>query len=302
MNTISAFEKDIELQPEFIENFVSLKQLSMTRQKSGIICGTGDSFSSALLCEIFSNFKIKAFDPLDLLKNRMIAKGKELYLISISGNTSSNIKLAKSVKNTIAVTANANSRLGKACKKIINLRFRSSGIFTSGSISFLASTLTCISLVSRIKITNAHTLLAKAKKVSKGIHLKGKVFLLGNLHTFPIAMFAAAKLYEILGLDAHYERIEQFSHMGLFSANHGDTVIIFEEKNSYNSKLKANLKKCGLKVIIVEPPASSKLGNVIFFTFVVELIALYHAKKKKLEECFFVTAKNLRNASSEMIY
>ena len=66
--------------------------------------------------------------------------------------------------------------------------------------------------------------------------------------------------------------------------------------------MKTNLKKCGLKVIIVEPPTSTKLGNVIFFTFVVELIALYHAKKKKLEECFFVTAKNLRNASSEMIY
>ena len=69
----------------------------------------------------------------------------------------------------------------------------------------------------------------KKAKVSK------RIFVLGNLFTFPLAMYCAAKFYEILGYDAHYSRIEQFSHMELFSAQKGDTVIIFEmakEKNS----------------------------------------------------------------------
>ena len=117
MKTISALEKDIEFQLEFIENFVPLKPILEHNQERAIICGTGDSYVAALVCEIFSNFKVKAFDPLDLLKNRKLMIGKDLYLISISGNTISNVKLAKIQKNTIAITSNPTSKLGKACKK-----------------------------------------------------------------------------------------------------------------------------------------------------------------------------------------
>ena len=230
MTTISAFKNDIEFQTKFIENFIPFKPISISRQKRTIICGTGDSFAAALLCEAFSDFRVRAFDPLDLLKNKRIVRGKELYLISISGNTLSNIKLARKGQMTIAVTSNPKSKLAKTCKKTIVLRYKNSGIFTSGSISFVASALTCISLVSKVKIKNAAKMLAKAQKVATGIRLSSRIFLLGNLYTFPIAMFGAAKLYEILGLDAHYERIEQFSHTGLFSTNRGDTIIIFEEK------------------------------------------------------------------------
>ena len=158
MSTIVAFEKEIKLQVSFVQNFVSQKQLSIPKQKQAIFCGTGDSFVSAQLAEVFSNFKSRAFDPLDLLKNKKLAKNKDLYLISISGNTVSNIKLAKAAKNTVAVTSHKQSRLVNACKKLILLQYPNSGIFTAGSISFLASALTCISLVSKIKIRNVSKL------------------------------------------------------------------------------------------------------------------------------------------------
>jgi glucosamine 6-phosphate synthetase-like amidotransferase/phosphosugar isomerase protein len=216
MSTIAAFEKEIKLQVRFVQNFVSQRQLSIPKQKQTIFCGTGDSFVSAQLAEVFSGFRARACDPLDLLKNKRLAKDKDLYMISISGNTVSNIKLAKAVKNTVAVTAYKQSRLVNACKKLILLQYPNSGIFTAGSISFLASALTCISLVSKIKIRNVSKLYKKADTQSRKIRLRGKVFLLGNMHTFPVAMFGAAKIYEAAGLDAHYERIEQFSHMGLF--------------------------------------------------------------------------------------
>jgi glucosamine--fructose-6-phosphate aminotransferase (isomerizing) len=302
MSTIAAFEKEIKLQVRFAQNFVSQKQLSIPKQKQAIFCGTGDSFVSAQLVEVFSNFRARAFDPLDLVKNKKLAENKDLYIISISGNTISNIKLAKSVKNTIAVTAHRQSRLVNACKKLIFLQYPNSGIFTAGSISFLASALTCISLVSKIKIESVSKLYKKAEAQSKKIRLRGKVFLLGNLHTFPVAMFGVAKIYETVGLDAHYERIEQFSHMGLFSAKKGDTVIIFEEKNKYNSKLASNLKKYGLNVVQLQPNTKNVQETVLFFIFASELIALYHAKKKNQKDCFFVTAKKLRKASSSMIY
>ncbi|MBI3253238.1 MAG: SIS domain-containing protein, partial [Nitrosopumilales archaeon] len=83
------------------------------------------------------------------------------------------------------------------------------------------------------------------------IKIKNNVFLLGNQHTFPVAMYGAAKLYERLGTTAHYERIEQFSHMGLFCAKKGDTVIIFEKKNKHNLQLVKNLRKIGLNAILV---------------------------------------------------
>ncbi len=58
---------------------------------------------------------------------------------------------------------------------------------------------------------------AKKSRVTK------RIFVLGNLHTFPIAMYCAAKFYEVLGYNVQYSKIEQFSHMELFSAKTGDT-------------------------------------------------------------------------------
>ena len=117
MSTIAAFEKEIKLQVSFVQNFVSQKQLSIAKQKQTIFCGTGDSFVSAQLTEVFSDFRARAFDPLDLLKNKKLSKNKKLYLVSISGNTVSNIKLAKTLQNTTAVTANPQSGLARGCKK-----------------------------------------------------------------------------------------------------------------------------------------------------------------------------------------
>ncbi len=302
MSTIAAFEKEIAMQLDFLKRFVPQKQLSGIQQRKAIFCGTGDSFASALLAEVFSNFQARAHDPLDLVKNMKLVKGGDLYVVSISGNTISNIRLAKRSKKTTAITANPQSRLAEACNKILPLKFRSTGIVTSGSISFLASALTCVSLVSRCKIHNPSKLYGKAQEVAKKVNLHGSVYVLGNLHTYPIAMFCAAKLYEVLGTNAHYERIEQFSHMGLFSCHSGDTVIIFEDENLYNKKLIKHLKDCGLRTIRISIPSKNILEKVLFLIFVSELIALYLAKRKKMKKCYFIQAKKLRNASSAMIY
>ena len=87
MNTITAFEKDIFFQIGFLEQFKPKKVLTSLQQKNTIFCGTGDSYAAALLGESFSNYAIRAADPLDLIKNPEIPKNNHLYLISISGNT-----------------------------------------------------------------------------------------------------------------------------------------------------------------------------------------------------------------------
>jgi DNA-binding MurR/RpiR family transcriptional regulator len=302
MNTITAFENDIILQIPFLQKMKLQKQLSEKKQNGTIFCGTGDSFAASLLAEAFSNFRVKASDPLDLLKNTSIIKNNDVYLISVSGNTISNINVAKNSRHSIAITSNDKSKLAKACSNHIILNYPSSGVFTSGSIGFLSSALTAVSLVSKIKVRGILELYQKASLESKKIKLGKKIYILGNMYTFPVAMYCAAKFYEILGSDVHYERIEQFLHMGLFSTKRGDTVIIFEGKNPHTSKITKNLKRIGLRVYQPNPNTKDRISQVIFFTFFSQLTPLFYAKKNHQKECYFMKAKKLRNASSNMIY
>jgi fructoselysine-6-P-deglycase FrlB-like protein len=164
----------------------------------------------------------------------------------------------------------------------------------------LESALTCISLVKKITVPDG-MIFQKAKSDAKKVKLSKRIFVLGNMFTFPVAMYCAAKFYEVLGYDAHYCRIEQFSHMELFSAKKGDTVVIFEEKNNHNQQLGKYLTKTGMNVVHPDMPFK-KLDQVIFCMFFSQMIALYEAKKKKMKECNFVVAKNIRNVSNQMIY
>ena len=128
-----------------------------------------------------------------------------------------------------------------------------------------------------------------------------RIFILGNMHTFPLAMYCAAKFYEILGYDVHYCRIEQFSHMELFSAKKGDTVIIFDDKNPHVRQLGKNLKKMGINLIHPDIP-SEKLSQILYCIFLSQMIPLNEAKKKKRKDCHFIVAKKIRNVSNRMIY
>ena len=301
MNTIEAYEKDIELQLDFLKLFRKQKILSFNQQKNTIFSGSGDSLASAMLAESFSGGVVKAMDPLDLYKNKRLAKSNHIYFVSISGNTIINIKVAKIAKRSTAITSKPESRLARAPDETILLTAPSSEIFTAGSISFLESALICVSLVKKIAIPKNSKLFSKAKADAKKSKISKRIFILGNLFTFPLAMYCAAKFYEILGYDAHYCKIEQFSHMELFSVQKGDTVIIFEEKNSYNKQLGKNLKKIGINVIHHSMP-SAKISQMIYCIFFSQLIALFEAKKKRKKDCHFVTAKKIRNVSNQMIY
>lgn len=300
MNSIEAYENDIKLQLDFLKSFKKQKPLSIPNQKNIIFSGSGDSLVSSMLAESFSDGLVKAMDPLDLYQNNSLAKSKQIYFVSISGNTITNIKVAKIAKKAVAITSQPQSRLAKASNRTILLNSPNSGIFTAGSISFLESALTCISLVSNIKIPNV-SLFRKAAASAKKAKLSKRIFVLGNLYTFPIAMYCAAKFYEILGYDVHYSRMEQFSHMELFSAKKGDTVIIFEEKNPHTKQLGENLKNVGINVVHPDVP-KEKLSQVIFCVFFSQLISLSEAKRVNKKECHFVTAEKIRDVSNRMIY
>lgn len=301
MNSIDAYEKDINLQSYFLKYFMPQKPLSQNQQKNVYFSGSGDSLVSSMLAESFSNGIIKAIDPLDLYRNKPLAKSKYVYFVSISGNTITNVNVAKIVKRAIAITSQSKSRLAKASDKVILLSSPNNGVFTAGSISFLESALTCISLTQKISLPKNNQLFLKAKFDAKKAKISQRIFVLGNQFTYPLAMYCAAKFYEVLGYDVHYSHIEQFSHMELFSTKKGDTVIIFEEKNPHNKQLGKNLKKIGINVVHPSVP-SEKIHQMLYCTFFSQLLSLYEARKKKKKECHFVTAKKIRNVSNQMIY
>ena len=55
MNSIEAYEKDIELQLDFLKLFRKQRPLSQNQQKNTLFSGSGDSLISAMLAESFSN-------------------------------------------------------------------------------------------------------------------------------------------------------------------------------------------------------------------------------------------------------
>lgn len=301
MKTVEAFKADIFLQPKFLKAFRGVACLSDKTLKRCVFCGTGDSLAAAMLAEAFSEYRARSLDPLDVIKNKKLLKGKKAYFVSISGNTISNVKAAHLAESATAITKNQFSKLAKACDEVIVLPHRDSGVVTSGSIGFLSSALTCVSLVKKFKIKNPQKLFSLAQMAAKKITLKNRVFILGNQYTYPIALYGAAKMYEVLGHDAHYERIEQFSHMGMFCARPGDTVILLEQKNKHATSLARHLAKLDLNVC--HPCISAnKMDQVVFYTFVLQLATLNVATKMHLSDCHFVRSKKIRNASSAMIY
>ena len=85
MNTIQAYQKDIELQLDFLKSFRKQKPLSENLQKNTIFSGSGDSLVSSMLAEVFSQGLVRAFDPLDLYRNKLLVKSKPVFFVSISG-------------------------------------------------------------------------------------------------------------------------------------------------------------------------------------------------------------------------
>jgi len=301
MQTIEAFEKDIELQPKFLRSFKSQKTLSQNQQKNSLFTGSGDSLVSSMLAESFSNGLVHAVDPLDLYKNKSLAKSKHVFFVSISGNTITNIKVAKYAKKSTAITFVPNSRLANVSDDVILLHAPNNGIFTAGSISFLESALTCISLVRKIFLSKHLKLFSKAKNDAKKFTVTKKIYILGNLYTYPLAIYCSAKFYELLGYDVHYSKIEQFSHMELFSAKNSDTVIIFDEKNTHSKQLGKLLKKIGINVIHPNIP-SEKISQILYCIFFSQFLSLYETKRRHKKDCHFVLAKKIRNVSNQMIY
>ncbi|MGH9878182.1 MAG: sugar isomerase, partial [Nitrososphaerales archaeon] len=175
------------------------------------------------------------------------------------------------------------------------------GMLTAGRISFTTSMLACLSLVRNVTITDAERLFNSAESDAEEMKLNGHVYVLGNWITYPLAIYGCAKMYEVLGMKAQHAMLEQFCHMQLFSMKEGDTILILSNEGKAK-QLSVKLVKDGYNSHIFEPKGKTLEDNLLYYSFLLQLIVLNNAKRLQLKECYFMTNDKLREISSSLIY
>lgn len=301
MESMQTYIKDLRQQYKEVGSFTGPTPLSRIDMSNSIFTGSGDSLAAGMLAEALSNYTASAVDPLELLQNPQIIQNKRLYIISVSGRTITNIRLAKKYtsNHTTAITGNIDSELASFVDDTIKLEFPSSDILTAGSISFLNSALVCMSLVQPLILDNIIDIMRQAERDAGAIRQKGRTFFVGNQYTFPVAMYAAAKAYEILGSYANYSRAEQFTHMELFSVKDNDTVIFFDDRNSRVRSISESLEDEGVQCIVTEPNLSGRVESILYHVVYAQYLPLNNTEQN---EVYFMREDALRGISDAAIY
>jgi fructoselysine-6-P-deglycase FrlB-like protein len=317
MNAIEAMQSEIEYQVQ------DLHKLHLSSPVSNcLFVGSGDSYIAGLAAQYFSGSRAICCSPIDIIKNPLLVKRRNLFVVSISGNTQANIIAAKIAKKhgvgTIsALTARSSSRLAKSCDQTIELKYKNTGITTAGTISFTASMIKCISLSTELRLpSNLRKMYNRAENQAKQAISKiddksnssssTSYFILGNSQLHAIAMYGALKFNEVFGAKAMAYPTEEFCHSPLFSIKETDQAIVLggeeeEDDDDNSSKLSKRLNEEGFASVHVgfKPTGIELLLQATFF---IQLFVLKLAQKYSLTSCYFLRNEKLLRVSSDFIY
>lgn len=312
MNAIEAMQAEIEYQVQ------DLHKLELSSPVSNcLFVGSGDSYIAGLAAQYYSGSHAICCSPIDIIKNHLLVKRRNLFVVSISGNTRANILAAKIAKKhgvgTIsALTARSSSRLAKSCDQTIVLKYKNTGITTAGTISFTLSMIKCISLSTELqlpanlrKIYNLAEKQAKqaiSKIDSRNNNSSTSYFILGNSQLHAIALYGALKFNEIFGVKAMAYPAEEFCHSPLFSIKETDQAIVLGGDDDDNSRnLSKRLNEEGFSSVHVGFKRTG-IELLLQSTFFIQLFALKLAQKYGLTSCYFLRNKKLLRVSSDFIY
>ncbi|HEY9406804.1 MAG TPA: SIS domain-containing protein [Nitrososphaera sp.] len=333
MDAIEAMQAEIEYQ---VQDLCRLDLLSSSpacnNNNSCLFIGSGDSYIAGLSAQYFSNSHAICCYPIDIIKNPLLVKSRNLFIVSISGNTQANILAAKIAKkhgaSTItALTARSSSRLAKSCDQIIELRYRNTGIITAGTISFTASMIKCISLSTRLhmpsdlrklynnaekqaeqvmgevdhKSSSNNNNIAIGSSYSSNSNSSSSYFLLGDGPLYAITKYGTLKFNEVFGAKALAYPAEEFCHSPLFSIKEADQAIVLGDGDGNNRKLSKRLNEEGFSSIYVGFK-NTGIELLLQATFFIQLFVLKLAQKYGLTTCHFLMNKKLLKMSSDFIY
>jgi len=280
-----------------------------TTKKNCLFIGSGDSYAAALAAEYLSGKAALCCHPSDVISNPSIVSGREVYVVSISGNTRANISAALAAKKQgsriTAITADPTSRLSNVCHCSIELKYKSAGFATAGTVSFTSSMLVCASLATRIHIPSSiDNLYQQAEKqaslIARSFRDRGNYFILGDSLLYPIALYGAFKFNEVFGANAAPFLAEEFCHSPLFSAKKSDQVIMIGKGNE-SKKLDERLNQEGFSSFHINFD-STGIVLLLHATFFMQMLVIKLAHKRKLRDCYFLKSKRMLRTSSDFIY
>jgi fructoselysine-6-P-deglycase FrlB-like protein len=276
------------------------------QSKNCLFVGSGDSYVAGLVAQHASGGRALCCYPTDLIQNPSVARGQNIYVVSISGSTKTNIVAAKIAKRqgalTTAVTAMPASPLARVCDRTIELKYRNAGVTTAGTISFTCSMLACISLATKLELPDLAKVYMQAEKQAERIagntDRKGSYFILGNGALHPAAIYGALKFNEVFGAKAMPYQAEEFCHSPLFSAKKSDQLIVM---GSDGRRLNERLNQEGFSSVHVSFKGTGT-ELLLQSTFFLQLLALKLAQRHKMTSCYFLKNKRLLSLSSDFIY
>src|SRR5438034_10434295 len=229
----------------------------------------------------------------------------------MSGKTRTNIQLARKVKvlakKRVAITSNPESPLAKECDDVIQLRYRSLGILTSGTASFSASLLAVASLIRRLPKLDSLPIMERraagwARRLR--VHPNGGFLFVGSGTGYALATYAAFKIHEVLGLSAQYQHTEQLGHSQLFSLQEKSDNLLFLSQSSdkKTSEVFRILSKNRFHAYPLKSDRRDPILATLQLMFCLQHLALHLGRQKGLQECTFVTDKKRLALSSRLIY
>ena len=304
--TLRRMADEVRGQPAALRDFSSS---DLPRAPKGsVFVGAGDSYAVALAAFHMSKGAVLAFDPYSLSFFPEIAAGREVYFVSASGRTSSNIAAARKVKGlarqTFAITADGGSKLARSTKQTVKLPMALVQR-TPGLLSFSLSLVAALRISLGTLSCDFGRALNGAERAGRSVSFaRGTTYFLGNSAAYAVAMYAQSKTHEFLGAKAHAELLEEFSHLELFSLRRNDSVNAFGgfDPSGSGPRLSRALSRRGYDAHVIEPMGTSDVEQLFHSVFAVQSAVLRETRASGLDGPRFLKAKKSLEISDAMIY
>jgi glutamine---fructose-6-phosphate transaminase (isomerizing) len=311
---ISQFREDVYSQVRYLQG---LRLPKSTSTRCGLFVGSGDSYACALLMEYLSKHKMLAYHPSDILHCPQILSDHEIFFISASGRTRSNIEAARIARKfgikTTAVTVRSKSALQEVCSKTLNLDYlhipQSS---STGILEFTATVIICMALIGinmNLNILGKIMSDAREKVNLHGVDLPTKfksILFLGDDISYPLARYGALKMHELFGLRSFGYLLDDYYHSPIFSLKKPDCVFVLDhetKKNSLTAEFHKKLKKVHARSYYFQPHVGRSLfERILFSIFAIQILGLTMAEKMEVGKPYYLSKENILKFSSNLIY
>ena len=132
----------------------------------------------------------------------------------------------------------------------------------------------------------------------------GTVFIVGTGLGYCMAIYGAAKIFEVLGSKSQYQATEQFSHMELFSLSEGDFVLLIpaSRENGKLAQLESLLVGGGWNVAKASLNEDDEVVHSILTSMQLQVLVWRTALRLRLEECSFKKKEKQLHISNTRIY